>query len=742
MKELKKTTLFILFSLFIISVSAQEAYEGYTLYNPMNGYTAYLIDMDGNIAHSWSCNKQIGYSLYLMENGHLMRTAVYSGNQLNGAAIAGLVQEIDWDGNVVWEYVYSSSDYCTHHDIEPLPNGNVLLIAWDVRSASEVQQAGYSGSGSLWSEQIIEVEPSGSSGGTIVWQWYIWDHLIQDHDPGEDNYGIVADHPELLDINCDAKNGKEPTNDWIHANGIDYNPELDQIVFSSHNTNEIYVIDHSTTTAEAAGHTGGNSGMGGDILYRWGNPANYDAGNSGNQVLDVVHAAMWVESDCPNAGNLIAFNNDGGSGGGGCADMVIPPLNGYNYDITPGSAYEPASPDWRHNCVSGNNGQSGAHFLPNGNLFVSLNTGYMYEVTPDDDVVWTFNANNISKAFRYGICYPGVAQLGACEDVTFVIAYNSVTNDNSEDGILDAGETADINVTVSNYGGETSASATITCTATGANSGYVTVNTPSVSLGTLDPSESIPVTHNITVDAGTPLYTVIELTFEVSDGEYSADLVKTFTIGELPEYDMQNDDVTTCNAMFYDPGGSSSEYGNNQNYTMTFYPAGDNNVIEVTFNSFNVENETNCNYDYLEIFDGTSTSATLIGKYCGTDSPGTVTATNNDGALTFHFYSDVYVTESGWEAEITCSSTVSVPVCELLNDINIFPNPSNGVFTIMGNLPDNSGTEISVYDIHGKLILSDRNTTTIDLSDESNGIYYLKVKTTESIITNRISVIK
>ena len=61
---------------------------------------------------------------------------------------------------------------------------------------------------------------------------------------------------------------------------------LDQIVLSNHNLSEIWIIDHSTTTLEAASHSGGNSGKGGDLLYRWGNPQAYDQGTGADQLLN------------------------------------------------------------------------------------------------------------------------------------------------------------------------------------------------------------------------------------------------------------------------------------------------------------------------------------------------------------------------------------------------------------------------------------------------------------------------
>ena len=128
---------------------------------------------------------------------------------------------------------------------------------------------------------IVEIEPDGPTGGNIVWEWHVWDHLVQDADPTKDNYGVIADHPELLDINFgDVEGGT-----WLHVNAVDYNPELDQIVICARNVSEIYIIDHSTTAEEAAGHTGGNQGHGGDFLYRWGNPLVYGRGTEDDQVI-------------------------------------------------------------------------------------------------------------------------------------------------------------------------------------------------------------------------------------------------------------------------------------------------------------------------------------------------------------------------------------------------------------------------------------------------------------------------
>jgi hypothetical protein len=271
-------------------VVGASPYPGFTLYSPFGSTSTFMVDEDNDEVLSWTHDRSGGYAVYLLPNGNIIRPALSTTSALNGGGAAGLVQIWNPNSVKVWQYQYATSTVRSHHDIAPMPNGNVLLIAWELKTAAQAVQAGLDHSAEMWPDHIVEIDPVGSSGGNIVWKWHAWDHLIQDHDPTKDNYGVVEDHPELLDVNLNG--GGLGGGDWMHVNGISYNPEWDQIVFSSHTLNEVYVIDHSTTTAEAAGHTGGNSGQGGDLLYRWGNPDNYGA--PGSEYFHVVHCSVWI----------------------------------------------------------------------------------------------------------------------------------------------------------------------------------------------------------------------------------------------------------------------------------------------------------------------------------------------------------------------------------------------------------------------------------------------------------------
>ncbi len=380
-----------------------QPWGDYTLYSTKNSNKGYLIDMSGNPYHTWTfaSNAPTGYTTYLLPGGTLLRTVARAGNYFTGGPICGEVQKVDWNGTVTWDFVYSTPEYCSHHDICPMPNGNVLLICYETKTPAQATQAGSMQAITIWPDKIVEIEPSGTTGGTVVWEWKAWDHLCQNADPSKDNYVTsIVMHPELLNINYHTQK------DWMHVNGIDYNPTLDQVVFSSHALNEFYVIDHSTTTAEAASHSGGNSGKGGDFLYRWGNPSAYEA--SGTTNFNVVHDAHWIPSDCPKAGYISGFNNKGGPGNKSCVDLVNPPYNGYNYSITPGSAFLPATYDWRTVYSGSATPDEGtAQQLPNGNTLITISfSSFMYEIDSNQTQVWSKTVSQpVSNAFRYAACY-------------------------------------------------------------------------------------------------------------------------------------------------------------------------------------------------------------------------------------------------------------------------------------------------------------------------------------------------
>lgn len=404
-----------------------DSFDGYTLFAPDRSPGSYLINNSGEVVYTWNSNYQLARGVYLLESGNIIRASFPGPNPTFwGGGISGRVEEIDLNGKVIWEFEYSNNTHCLHHDVEALPNGNILMTGWEYKTEAEAIAAGRDPNslpiGELWPDHIIEVEPNGSKSGNIVWEWHIWDHLIQDFDPTKDNYGVVEDHPELFDINF----GGILSGDWNHINSIDYNKEFDQIIISAAGPSEIWVIDHSTTTEEAAGHIGGKSGKGGDILYRWGNPQTYRAGGTDDQKLFFQHDAQWIEPDHPGEGNILIFNNGLGrpDGAYSSVDEIVPPVdsNG-SYFLTPGSSYKPEEPIWSYTAENPPDFFalviSGAQRLPNGNTLICDGPdGLFFEVTPEKEIVWEYvntfpipSFNRVFKIRRYAPDYPGIENL-------------------------------------------------------------------------------------------------------------------------------------------------------------------------------------------------------------------------------------------------------------------------------------------------------------------------------------------
>jgi len=405
--------------------SDNEIYEGYILFAPEYSTKTFLLDMNNDIIHSWDSEYMQGLPVYLLENGNLIRGCSKLNNPMVGGGFTGRVEIMDWSGTLLWEFDYSNTKHCLHHDIEVLPNGNVLMIAWEHKSKYEATNAGINPNNlpenELWVDHIIEVEPTGKSGGNIVWEWHVWDHLIQDYDSTKENFGIISEHPELVDINCAP--GRI---DFNHINSIDYNEELDQILLSSNQQNEIWIIDHNTTTKEAAGHTGGRYGKGGDLLYRWGNPQIYNRGSILDKILFGQHDAQWIEKGYPGEGNILIFNNGVGRPNGrySTIDEILPPItNNGSYYLPAYKAFGPEEIIWQYKAPNPStffaSHISGADRLPNGNtLICNGEKGYFFEVNHEKETVWEYqnsypnpSISQVFKIHKYGPEYPGLGKL-------------------------------------------------------------------------------------------------------------------------------------------------------------------------------------------------------------------------------------------------------------------------------------------------------------------------------------------
>lgn len=419
-------------------INSDDAIPGYILIAVTNSASNYLYNRKGEVVHEWKGNYTASGNPYLQNDGSIIQHAYdVDFPVFAGGGEAGRIQKISWENKMLWDFEYADEQSHTHHDIAVMPNGNVLAIAWEARTYEEVLAAGRKPEmipkAGLWPEKVVEIEPLNKTHGKIVWEWHIWDHMIQDYDQNKANYGNPVDHPELLDISLGSKLPAPISEDsmdilqakrevWrnrtvdnrgsdvYHNNAINYNPELDQIVFSSYQLGEIIIIDHSTTTQEAASHSGGKSGKGGDFLYRWGNPQNYQRGDSTDRQLFHQHDVRWVEKGKPGAGNLTIYNNDipgrADSMNYSAIYEIAAPMGDGNYLIEEDKPFGPEEPLWVYTSPDTvsfwSSFISGAHRMENGNTFIVEGAkGRSFEVTPEGETVWEYLGEH-----RGNISYP------------------------------------------------------------------------------------------------------------------------------------------------------------------------------------------------------------------------------------------------------------------------------------------------------------------------------------------------
>jgi hypothetical protein len=402
----------------------EGAAPGYVIVSPLKTGKVYLVDREGRAVHAWLQERK-GYADHLLDDGSLLRaSSLPDPPNFKAGGVGGNLRRISWDGEVLWDWTLATAERILHHDLEPLPNGNLLLLGWELVTREEAIQAGRHPElvpeQGLWSEWVLEVEPIGRDDARIVWEWRVWDHLVQDRDPALAGYGDPGAEPGRLDVNADLAPASEDEeelaqlkalgyvppdatvedlrSDFLHANSIDYHAGLDQIALSIPALGELWILDHSTTTEEARGSTGGRSGRGGEILYRWGNPRTYRRGAVADRRLFFQHQVEWVPPGYPGAGRLTLFNNGQGRPDGEYSSVleIAPPVTvDRRYALPADGPWPPAEPSWSWKSPGDeplfSPIISGAQRLPNGNTLVCFGPqGHLFEVTPAGEVVWEY----------------------------------------------------------------------------------------------------------------------------------------------------------------------------------------------------------------------------------------------------------------------------------------------------------------------------------------------------------------
>jgi hypothetical protein len=376
--------------------------DGYVLVSMLQSHYALLVSTDGRIVKTWESGYGPALSAYILDDGSLIRAAArpdapFGPVGINGY-MGGYIEIFDWDGNLTSTVEYMTDDIVPHHDIRPMPSGNILVLAHERFTREAAVAMGRDPEilpedGSLWTETVLEIEPVS---GDVVWQWRVWDHLIQDFDESLPNYGVVADHPEKINLNY---HDGDTSADWLHANAVAYNAALDQIVISNKNFSEIWIVDHSQDTETTSGEAG-------DLLYRWGNLEAYNAGTDEEQILFAQHDSYWIPDGYPGAGNIMILDNGAPERPYSRVAEITPPLlEDGTYEMPTDSKTALASLTWSYVADPPEEFYaeyiSGAQRQPNGNtLVMSGPYGRIFEVTAEGETVWEYQLPATARAFR------------------------------------------------------------------------------------------------------------------------------------------------------------------------------------------------------------------------------------------------------------------------------------------------------------------------------------------------------
>ena len=383
----------------VLVYNSEKIHDHLSLLVKSGSTTSLLVDKSGNTVYEWNFDTKLGNDFELLPDGKSIGMFKRSEPVVSFGGYGGIVKIFDETGTETWSYDYVNGNDIGHHDVEMLPNGNVIFLVWEEIDATEAQAAGVNFSSNVYTEKLIEVNPNTNE---VEWEWRSWDHIVQEYDSNALNYNSVANNPQRININYYIN----PNGDFMHANGIDYDTDKDILYISVNYFSEIWAIDHSTTISEASGSSGGNYNKGGDLLYRFGNPSTYN-NTLGTRTFYNNHFPNLLENGVPGAGNILVYGNSGPDGleQSTVYEMKLPePLS-----LLPNTNNEPTTV-WSFTDEELSFGKiSGADRLANGNTLICEGDFGMWEVTPNGEIVWKYESEGSSwRAYGYEFGSPAL----------------------------------------------------------------------------------------------------------------------------------------------------------------------------------------------------------------------------------------------------------------------------------------------------------------------------------------------
>lgn len=373
--------------------------ETFILVNTTNEEGSFIINQQGEEVYNFDLNI-VGNDVNLQNDGSLVGMGRSASAQITFGGFGGSLFKQNADKSIDWQIEYTSSEYVSHHDVEYLPNGNILFLVWEKIESVNAIEAGFNGNFDIFPDAIVEMNPITQE---IVWQWHVMDHIIQDHDASKANYGVIADNPNKINVNY---NNDRTDGDITHANGLTYNQQNDLIYLTINYYNEVWVIDHSTSTEEAATSFGGNHNLGGDLLYRFGNPNAYDNNNIGEIVFNRVHYPNVLES-----GNIMVYSNQVDQGQSEAVEFKLPqPLS-----LTANTNNEPEVVwHFTDSNLFSRIASSAVRLNNNNTLIVEATASMLWEVTNSGEIKWQFDVNKgtIWRAYVFNSNDTAIKALG------------------------------------------------------------------------------------------------------------------------------------------------------------------------------------------------------------------------------------------------------------------------------------------------------------------------------------------